>query len=311
MAEYILIPNPDNIYHQFYKKQSQAIWFLESINFTNDKQVFDSLEKDDQDLIITVLSFFASVDGLVNENIERTFKSFVKDSYVKAFYSAQQFIETIHQETYSTQIVSLVDDEQKRHDIFFALENNPTIKMKAEWAKKWIKEVENQSDFIRALVAFAIIEGVFLIGSFAVIFLLRYKKIDITGLLESNDYISRDEYLHVFFAANYFKREFKKYFSEEEFYTMLKEAVLIEIQYINDNFHSSLLNKNEMIDYIQFMADDLCSNFSYKPIYGTKNPFPFMYAIQVGHKTNFFEKKEVNYNLKVEKYQELTKTDDF
>lgn len=307
--EYVLIADNTNPYYQFYNKQEQSIWFTQSINFRGDKDAFDKLKKKEQDLILSVLSFFASVDGIVNENIAVTFKSVIKDPYVKAFYTVQQFVETIHQKTYSQQIVALEPDKEKRNKIFFALNSNEGVKRKAQWAKKWIKEVdvtteEGVKHFVQALIAFAIIEGVFLTGAFAVIFLLRFKKIDIEGLIESNDYISKDEYLHVYFAATMFNLEFLGKMNTDFIIPMLEEAVEIESMYIQENFHSDLLDKNQMITYVKFMADDLLVNLSLPKHYNVKNPFPWMYTIQISHKANFFEKKETAYHLANKKHEE-------
>ena len=69
---------------------------------------------------------------------------------------------------------------------------------KTNWAVKWIGD--EKSSFATRLVSFAIVEGLFFSSSFASIFWIKKKNI-LPGLCLSNEYISRDESLHVAYAS--------------------------------------------------------------------------------------------------------------
>jgi len=60
-----------------------------------------------------------------------------------------------------------------------------------------------------------------------------------------------------------------------------------------------------MSDYIEFVADRLCTQLEIKKIFNTNNPFDFMESISIEGKTNFFEKRVSDYALATK-----TKTDE-
>ena len=56
------------------------------------------------------------------------------------------------------------------------------------------------------------------------------------------------------------------------------------------------MNSNLMSDYIEFVADRLLLQLGYNKIYNSKNPFDFMEMISLEGKTNFFEKRVMEYS---------------
>ena len=65
-------------------------------------------------------------------------------------------MENIHSETYSLLIDTYIKDENEKMYLFNAIEHVPVIKLKAEWALKWINDNDS---FAERIVAFAAIEG--------------------------------------------------------------------------------------------------------------------------------------------------------
>ena len=78
-----------------------------------------------------------------------------KTPEIKAFYTFQAFMETIHSETYSLLIDTYIKDPDEKHKLFNAIETIPAIKNKADWALKWI---DSDRKFSERLVAFACVE---------------------------------------------------------------------------------------------------------------------------------------------------------
>ena len=74
-------------------------------------------------------------------------------------------------------------------------------------------------------------------------------------------------------------------------YEIIKEAVLIEKEFITESFSCELLgmNKTMMNTYIEFVADRLLAQLNYDKIWNSNNPFPFMDRISIESKSNFFE----------------------
>ena len=51
-----------------------------------------------------------------------------------------------------------------------------------------------------------------------------------------------------------------------------------------------------MCEYIEFVADRLVVQLGYEKIYNSQNPFEFMEMISLEGKTNFFEKRVMEYS---------------
>ena len=82
--------------------------------------------------------------------------------------------------------------------MFNAVTTVETIRLKVNWAMRWINNMEQP--YAVRLVAFAAVEGIFFSSSFAAIFWLRSRGL-LPGLCHMNELIARDEGLHTNFAC--------------------------------------------------------------------------------------------------------------
>lgn len=199
-------------------------------------------------------------------------------------------------ETYSLMIDTYVQDPQRKLDLFHATSEIPCIKKKADWALRWIHP---EQGFGMRLFAFGIVEGLFFSGSFCAIFWLKERGLMIHGLGKSNEWIARDESLHTEFAILLFTRYVKNKLSIEEAHDMMREAVLIEEEFICESLPVSLIGMNSdlMRTYVRYVGDRLLTQFGYPKIFMVENPFPFMEKISLDGKTNFFEQRVSEYSL--------------
>jgi ribonucleotide reductase beta subunit family protein with ferritin-like domain len=92
--EPILIENPHRFvlfpinYHntwEMYKKAQHSTWFVEDLDFSDDREQFNKLSKDEQHFIKHILAFFASSDGIVNENLTKNMIEQVQVPEIRAF----------------------------------------------------------------------------------------------------------------------------------------------------------------------------------------------------------------------------------
>lgn len=74
--------------------------------------------------ISRVLAFFASSDGIVNENLVQNFCDEVKIPEAKCFYGFQIMIENIHSETYSLLIDTYIKDDEEKEMLFSAIDTS-------------------------------------------------------------------------------------------------------------------------------------------------------------------------------------------
>ena len=282
--------------YALYKKQLSCFWTTDELDMSKDREVFETLTKDEKHFIKHILAFFAASDGIVMENICGSFLDEVKISEARACYSIQTFMEQIHSETYSLLIDTIVRNPTEKNELFNAVCTYPAIELKANWALKWIGN--KSRSYGSRLVAFMCVEGIQFSGSFCSIFWLKKRGINMKGLIFSNELISRDEALHVETAVCLYKKLQKKP-SNAKITEIIKEAVDIEKGFICEALPCRLIGMNSkmMSEYIEFVADRLCSQLHIKKIYNAANPFDFMEAISLERKTNFFESRVSEYAL--------------
>jgi ribonucleoside-diphosphate reductase subunit M2 len=302
-TEPILEPNPKRFvlfpikYHEtweFYKKAEASFWTAEEVDLSKDMNDWENkLNKDERYFIKHILAFFATADGIVNENLVERFCNEVQFPEARCFYGFQIMIENIHSEVYSLLIDTYIKDPDEKNGLFDAITTYPCIKNKADWAIKWIED--RDSPFGERLVAFAAIEGVFFSGAFAAIFWLKKRGL-MPGLTFSNELISRDEGLHTDFACHLFSL-LKRPPSVARVTQIITEAVAIEQDFLTDALPVKLIGMNapQMKQYIKFVADRLLVSLGCTKYYNTINPFNFMELISLQGKTNFFEKRVSDY----------------
>ena len=306
----VILPNDPKylILWELHKKQREAIWFPDEIDFSSDRHDFcelvattdeTSLEhgRNVQHFIKMILAFFAGADSIVNINIKNKLsKITIKEAEVA--YAFQQMMENIHGEVYANMLIDIVSDPVERDELINAFKHVESIKKMIDWGKKWI-ESDRRIGF--SLVAFAIFEGLMFSGAFAAIYWL--KKIvgesRMKGLMQSNNLIAKDEGMHTNFGCamyNFVKHRLSK----EEFEALMIEAVDISKNFANDAIRVDMIGMSVdlMSSYLEYIADRLCVFMGYDKIYNTQNPdaFQFMDAIGFSNKDNFFERRPTEYS---------------
>ena len=192
----------------------------------------------------------------------------------------------------------------KKHKLLNAIDTIPCVTQKAEWAIKWIEDTD--SSFAMRLLAFAAVEGIFFSGSFCALFWLKRRGL-MPGLTFSNELISRDEAMHTDFAVLLYSKLHRR-IPEDQVHAMYSEAVAIEKEFIMESLSCRLIGMNAdlMSDYIEYVADRLLQQLGYAKLWNTANPFDFMEMCSLTAKTNFFEKRVSEYQLKTVLYQGKT-----
>ena len=82
---------------------------------------------------------------------------------------------------------------------------------------------------------------------------------------------------------------------------MITEAVDCESAFAEDVLGGGVVGMTlkEMRQYLEYVADQRLVMLHVAPIYGAKNPFPFMELQDVQELTNFFERKVSAYQVGV------------
>jgi ribonucleotide reductase beta subunit family protein with ferritin-like domain len=294
-GRYTLFPIQYDDVYQMYKRQVDSFWRPEEVDLSRDLNDWAKLTDDERHFISMTLAFFAGSDGIVMENISLRFLNDVKVAEVRAFYSFQSAMESIHSEMYSILIETYISNSEEKNKLFKAIDNFPCISTKAKWAEKWIGDED--ASFASRLVAFACVEGIFFSSSFASIYWIKKRGL-MPGLTLSNEFISRDEALHTEFAILVYSKLNNKV-DKARVYEIIKDATEIEKSFITDSLPCRLIGMNAklMTQYVEFVADRLSVQLGYDKIYNSHNPFDFMELISVETKTNFFERTNSEYAL--------------
>jgi ribonucleoside-diphosphate reductase beta chain len=284
------------MYHdiwEMYQKSKASFWVPEEVDLSTDYTDFQHLDQHEQHFIKMVLAFFAGSDLIVNENLEDEFAELVAIPELKMFYHFQEMMEDIHTAQYQLLIEALVKEEQEKHKLIESTYCIPSIKAKADWARKWIED----GSWHQRLIAFCIIEGIMFSASFASIFWLKKRGI-MKGLAQSNEFIARDEGMHRDLAILVYTNHIQNKLETNMIKQMIQEAVTVEIEFVKDCLPYNLtgMNKDLMSQYVQFVADCLAIELIDEKIYHTDNPFVWMQLISLNGKTNFFERKVSSYS---------------
>ena len=304
---FVIFPIEHNDIWEFYKQHQAAFWTAEEVDLSNDIRDWQNLTDNERYFIKNILSFFASSDGIVNENLAENFLKEVQYPEAKFFYGIQIAMENIHSLMYSLLIDTYISNHQEKIESFRALVYLPAVQKKAKWALDWI---ENAS-FQERLIAFAAVEGIFFSGSFCSIFWLKSRGL-MQGLCNANALIFKDENLHCDFAIHLTNNHVVDKPSEARIKEILLSALEIEKEFITESLPVSLIgmNSNLMKQYLEFVTDGLLVKFGCKKEFNVEQPFKFMEQIAVETKGNFFESRTMEYQ-KAKLNEKLSFTDDF
>ncbi len=297
---FVILPLQYPDIYDFYKVAEASIWGDDEIDLSHDRNDWKIISSLDQQFIKHILAFFAASDGIVMENLALRFFSEVQVPEVRCFYAQQLFIENVHSIVYSKIIDSIIEDRVERQNLFNAVQTMPAVAKKAEWTLKWISSSES---FATRIIAFAIVEGIFFSGSFSAIFWIRDRyRGKMPGLMQANELIMRDEGLHQAFAVFLYTKYVVDKLPEERVHEIMKEAVLVEVEFMKSALHENLLGMNisMMEDHIKYVANRLAKQLGYKIIYpGVQQPFAFMENISIPTVADFFgPSRETQYSIR-------------
>jgi ribonucleotide reductase beta subunit family protein with ferritin-like domain len=280
---------------ELYKTAVANFWTAEEFDPTEDlKDWNDTLTDDERRFVKMVLAFFAASDGIVNENLCERFAVEVQLPEARCFYGFQIAMENIHAETYGLLLECYLgsDNAVELDRLFDAIDTIPTVSAKNHWSLAWM---DSDAPFAQRIFAFAIVEGVFFSSSFCAIFWLKQRGL-MPGLCFTNELISRDENLHCTFAATLYSR-LQRRLTREVVVSIMEEAVGIEKRFVTDALPVALVGMSavRMCEYVEFMADHILRLCGEAPMYHTSNPFKWQNMQGMMGKTNFFEKRNTDY----------------
>lgn len=320
VPEPILLPDPRRIPRPIlyptimgnWEKQLAIHWVPTEIDFSADVRHWkEMLTDDERHLLKHVLAFFASFDSIVNCNIHHNIMDVIQIKEAEFAYGKVVDMENIHTETYAITIESLVPNKEEQEIMFDSVNTMPTVRNKAEWCRKWI---EGDKPLAHKIIAFAIVEGIFFSSAFAIIFWFKTRPGGVMpGLIVSNEFISRDEGLHVELASLIYALLHNR-IKREVVVEIVTEAVTLETNFVNESLKNRMpgINADLMVQYVKYCADTLMVQLGYEKIYNCPIGLEYMNMIGLSHKSNFFEKRNSEYaSAKIDNPRVLEDLEDF
>lgn len=303
------------MFYEMYRNAIKNTWTVEEVDFSKDTTDLRSkMTPAETHLISRLVAFFATGDSIVGNNLVLNLYKHINSPEARMYLSRQCYEEALHVQFYLTLLDTYIPDQDERAKAFAAVENVPSIKMKADFAFKWIDSINDldkletigdRRKFLMNLICFAsCVEGLFFFGAFAYVYFLRSKGL-LDGLAAGTNWVFRDESCHMNFAFEVIqqvRKEEPELFNEqmqEMVVSMMEEAVDCEFAFAQDVLDLGIagLSVGDMRQYLEFVADQRLMALNIPPRFNAKNPFGFMELQDVQELTNFFERKVSAYQM--------------
>ena len=305
------------IFFEMYKNAIKNTWTVEEVDFSMDIQdLAKKMSAAERHLISRLVAFFATGDSIVSNNLVLNLYQHINSPEARMYLSRQLYEEALHVQFYLTLLDNYIPEMAEREKAFQAIDTIPSIQKKAQFCFKWIDSIselhrietrDHQKTFLLNLICFACcIEGLFFFGAFAYVYFLRSKGL-LSGLATGTNWVFRDESGHIEFALEVIRtirREDPELFDfdlQQKIIEMLKEAIDCEMQFAEDvlTFGVAGLSKNDMRQYLEYVADRRFLSLGIAPVFHSKNPFKFMEFQDMQELSNFFERRVSAYQVGV------------
>jgi ribonucleoside-diphosphate reductase beta chain len=305
------------VFYEMYRAAIKNTWTVEEVDFSMDLgDLKNKMTPAERHLIQRLVAFFATGDSIVSNNLVLNLYQHINSPEARMYLSRQLYEEALHVQFYLTLLDTYVPEPEERFRAFAAIENIPSVRLKADFCFKWMNAIHNlrtldtasdKRKFLLNLICFAAcIEGLFFFAAFAYVYFLRNKGL-LHGLAGGTNWVFRDESAHMAFAfevVNQVRREEPELFDSElesDVRKMMDEAINCETTFAEDLLEGGVagLSVRDVRQYLEFIADQRLTTLGMNKQYWTRNPFPFMDLQDVQEVTNFFERRVSAYQVGV------------
>jgi len=295
-------------YYKILKEMRGNFWVPDEVSMSQDIQNWTSeMSYDEQELYKDGIGVLVSLDSVATV-FDSIAADFIRDSAIKANMAFIGAMETIHNESYTYTISSLVP-KNIALEVFEKPKVNPfVVKRNRLIMDKFETFLETRSieDFIKGLVAMSGLEGLCFVNGFTPFYHLnRNNKMFGTGTIIQ--FIQRDEAQHTYFQTILVRDILSQYpeYNTPELanfiYDFFRELVQLEQDFCVDLYKNIPgIDIEEVKQYVEFRANLILDSLGLDKIFSVKkNPMPWITSFDPDNlnnsKSDFFEVKEVNY----------------
>ena len=285
----------------YYSQQNQMHWFPEDVPLHNDVKDWQSLDDNERNLLTQIFRLFTQSDVDVSSGYVDRYMRIFKKPEARMMMGAFNNMESIHQHAYSLLLdtVGMPEAEYKAFAEYEAMAD------KHEYIDNVKVTKGDKRSIAKALAVYSgFTEGLQLFSSFIV--LLNFPRFGkMKGMGQIITYSIRDESLHVEAMTKLFREFIKENIEiwtddfKKEIYQACRDMVELEDRFLDLVFEMGDiegLTKEEVLQYIRYIADRRLLQLGLKPNYGVKdNPLLWLDEVLGVEHQNFFEGRATAY----------------
>ena len=285
----------------YYSQQNQMHWFPEDVPLHNDVKDWQSLDDNERNLLTQIFRLFTQSDVDVSSGYVDRYMRIFKKPEARMMMGAFNNMESIHQHAYSLLLdtVGMPEIEYKAFAEYEAMAD------KHEYIDNVKVTKGDKRSIAKALAVYSgVTEGLQLFSSF--MGLLNFPRFGkMKGMGQIITYSIRDESLHVEAMTKLFREFIKENIEiwtddfKKEIYQACRDMVELEDRFLDLVFEMGDiegLTKEEVLQYIRYIADRRLLQLGLKPNYGVKdNPLLWLDEVLGVEHQNFFEGRATAY----------------
>ena len=285
----------------YYSQQNQMHWFPEDVPLHNDVKDWQTMTDEEKNLLTQIFRLFTQSDVDVGAGYVDRYMRIFKKPEARMMMSSFANMESIHQHAYSLLLdtVGMPEVEYKAFAEYEAMADKHEYINAVKVAKG------DKKSIAKALAIYSgFTEGLQLFSSF--IILLNFPRFGkMKGMGQIITYSIRDESMHVEAMTKLFREFIKENIDlwtddfKKEIYQACREMVDLEDRFLDLVFEQGDipgLTKQEMQQYIRYIADRRLLQLGLKPNYGVKdNPLNWLDDVLGVEHQNFFEGRATTY----------------
>jgi len=293
----------------YYSQQNQMHWFPEDVPLHNDVKDWQTMTAEEKNLLTQIFRLFTQSDvDVSNGYVDRYMRIFRKPE-ARMMMGAFNNMESIHQHAYSLLLdtVGMPEVEYKAFAEYEAMADKHEYINAVELPEKAAtsSKVGDRRAIAKALAIYSgFTEGLQLFSSF--IILLNFPRFGkMKGMGQIITYSIRDESLHVEAMTKLFREFVQENIDiwtdpfKKEIYKACRQMVDLEDRFLDLVFEQgdiTGLTKEEMKQYIRYIADRRLLQLGLKPNYEVKdNPLNWLDDVLGVEHQNFFEGRATTY----------------
>lgn len=294
---------------ELWRQMRENFWVAEKFDLSLDKIDYNNLTLEEQRAFDGILAYLVFLDSVQVQNIPHLVRECTAPE-VSICFSEQLSQETLHAQSYSYMIESIIPEHKKERiysywkDDLILLDRCQLI---GSYYQKYIDH-PNYENFLVALIADYILEGLYFYTGFIFFYNLSSRSL-MCGSADIFKLINRDELSHVRLYQKLLQEQFTTTFGQQLGYFHLKrimtEAVAQEIQWSEHIIGDKILGitPSAIADYVYYLANLRLRAVGCEELFPkTNNPFKHLEKIadvtkDANVKANFFDSGVTQYQM--------------